>query len=158
MDKETAQCVALMSIKPEFAFRLLSGEKQVEFRRRAASRNITHIVVYATRPVGAVVGVLEIDGLTQATPRELWKAYAEVGGIGKDDFFDYFSGTQEGVAYRVKKAWSCVKARKLGKAGLPAVPPQAVQYLPSKTMERLGPLESAVGLQFESWMSQVGGS
>lgn len=155
MDCETAQCVALMSIKPEFAFRLLSGEKRVEFRRRPAARKISHIVVYATRPVGAVVGVLEVEGLTCGTPRELWDAYAAVGGIGRKDFFDYFSGTSAGVAYRVRKAWPCVEAQKLGQAGLPAVPPQAVQYLSSTTMERLGCSESVGDLSFESWMNRL---
>jgi predicted transcriptional regulator len=137
MDSESARCVAMMAIKPQFAFRLLTGEKQVEFRRRAAANSLTHIVVYATQPVAAVVGVLEIADLARDTPRSLWRRFAEVGGIRRADFFDYFSGSRTGVAYLVREAWSCSEALELGKSGLPKVPPQAYQYLSFKTIKKL---------------------
>jgi len=154
MDRESARCVALMSIKPHFAFRLLSGEKRVEFRRRCAAKKITHIVVYATRPVGAVVGVLEVENLAQGTPRSLWRDFSEVGGIERADFFEYFSGSSSGVAYIVGKAWSCVEARELGKFGLPRVPPQALQYLSYSTVEKLRIQSSGQDADYESWLTR----
>lgn len=154
MDRESARCVAMMSIKPHFAFRLLSGEKRVEFRRRCAAKEITHIVVYATRPVGAVVGVLEIENLAQGTPRALWRAFSDVGGIERADFFEYFSGTTTGVAYVVGKAWSCVEAHELGKSGLPKVPPQAVQYLDYDTVKKLKFQQATHDADYESWLTR----
>ena len=154
MDRGSARCVAMMSIKPQYAFRLLSGEKRVEFRRRSAAKRITHIVVYATRPVGAVVGVLEIDDLTEGTPSALWQAFSNVGGICRADFFEYFSGSTTGVAYIVGKAWSCVEAQELGDVGLPKVPPQAVQYLDDDTVERLKVHRSTQDADYESWLTR----
>lgn len=154
MDRESARCVALMSIKPQFAFRLLSGEKRVEFRRRSTAKTITHIVVYATQPVGAVVGVLEVEDLAQGTPRALWRTFSNVGGIKRADFFAYFSGSTTGVAYVVGKAWSCVEARELGKLGLPKVPPQAVQYLNSNMVKKLKFRDSNEDADYESWLTR----
>ena len=154
MDRESARCVAMMSIKPQFAFRLLSGEKRVEFRRRSTAKKITHIVIYATRPVGAVVGILEVQDLAQGTPRALWQAFADVGGIEQADFFDYFSGSTSGVAYIVGKAWSCAEAHELGKFGLPKVPPQAFRYLDSDTVKKLKVQQSSQDVDYESWLNR----
>lgn len=160
MDSESARCVAMMAIKPHFAFRLLTGEKQVEFRRRPAAKRLTHIVVYATQPVGAVVGVLEIADLAEGTPKSLWRRFADVGGIRRADFFEYFAGAVKGVAYLVREAWPCEEALKLGRAGLPKVPPQAYQYLNAKTINKLETAKTRHGngwsaLDYESWLTLV---
>lgn len=46
----------LLVIKPEFIERIFSGDKKFEFRRRVARRGVDKIIIYATRPVCAVVG------------------------------------------------------------------------------------------------------
>jgi len=157
MDRKSARRVALMSIKPQYAFRLFSGEKRVEFRRRATTDKITHIVVYATRPVSAVVGILEIEDLVRGTPKALWRAFSKVGGIERADFFDYFAGTTTGVAYVVGKARSCALACELGKFGLPKVPPQAVQYLPPDITEEIKLLRRQHHLDYQAWLNRYCG-
>jgi predicted transcriptional regulator len=124
-----------MSIRPEFAARLLAGEKQVEFRRRAAARGVTHILIYATSPVRAVVGVAEVERLEQASPRQLWSTFAAVAGIARTDFFAYFAGTSVGCAYVVKRIWSCSPPTLLGRHGLPRTAPQAFQYVDCRTLD-----------------------
>jgi predicted transcriptional regulator len=126
-----------MSIRPEFADRLLAGEKRVEFRRRPAARGVTHILIYATSPVRAVVGVAEIERLEQASPRKLWDSFSEVGGICRSDFFSYFAGVTTGCAYVVKRIWSCSRPEPLGRHGLPKTAPQAFQYVGSATLEAM---------------------
>lgn len=122
-----------MSIRPEFATRLLAGDKRVEFRRRPAARGVTHILIYATSPVRAVVGVAEVERLECASPRKLWSTFSDVAGIERDDFFAYFEGVTTGCAYVVKRIWSCAP-RPLGRHGLPKTPPQAFQYVDAKTL------------------------
>jgi predicted transcriptional regulator len=129
-----------MSIHPEFADRILRGEKRVEFRRRAAAKQVTHIVIYATSPVCAVVGVAEIERIEHAAPGVLWKSFGESGGIGRSDFFSYFAGTDRGSAYVVKRAFPCAKPVALGERGLPETPPQTFQYVDEQILEAvLGP-------------------
>ncbi len=119
LDSHSTPCAALMSIRPEFAARLLAGEKQVEFRRRPPARGVTHILIYATSPVRAVVGVAEVERLERASPRELWSAFADVRRHSPSDFFAYFAGTRMGCAYVVKRIWSCSPPKSLGRHGLP---------------------------------------
>src|SRR5690606_16414773 len=44
---------ALMSIRPEYAERILAGTKRIEFRKRPLASDITDVIVYATTPVRA---------------------------------------------------------------------------------------------------------
>ncbi|UQA62562.1 hypothetical protein [Polyangium aurulentum] len=143
-----------MSVKPEFAFRLLTGEKRVEFRRRAAARKIDHIVVYASSPISAVVGILEISRVAQDSPRRLWQKFSEVGGIRRVDFFSYFAGVEEGYAYVVKRAWHCPRPQPLGKAGLPQKAPQAYQYLHRRTIKALLARDEHIESDYEDWLTQ----
>lgn len=118
-----------MSIHPEFAGRILAGEKLVEFRRRSAARPLTHILIYATSPICAVVGVAEIARVEHGSPQSLWAAFRDVGGIGRPEFFSYFAGVAEGAAYVLKRIWLCGTPVPLGRHGLPRVAPQAFQYV-----------------------------
>jgi predicted transcriptional regulator len=134
LDSHSTRCAALMSIHPEFANRIIGGQKLVEFRRRAASRPVTHILIYATSPVSAVIGVAQVERLERASPRALWDIFGAVGGIGRGDFFRYFSGVEEGFAYVLEKTWSCAVPVPLGRQGLPRSAPQAFQYVHSRTL------------------------
>jgi predicted transcriptional regulator len=124
-----------MSIHPEFAARILSGDKRVEFRRRPAGREITHIVIYATAPVCAVVGVAEVQRIERGSPEVLWNSFRRVGGIDRSKFFGYFAGALEGFAYVLGRAQICAAPIRLGKAGLPVRAPQAFQYLENRTLD-----------------------
>lgn len=42
----------LLSIKPEFADKIMSGKKKFEYRTHVPSRPINSIVIYSTFPVG----------------------------------------------------------------------------------------------------------
>jgi predicted transcriptional regulator len=131
-----------MSIHPEFAKRILNGEKQVEFRRRPLGRGTTHMVIYATTPVCAVVGVAEIERVERASPASLWSTFRHVGGIGRTEFFEYFSGVVEGCAYVFRHVLWCSTPLALGTGGLPSRAPQAFQYLGAQTLD--GVLESCI--------------
>ncbi len=63
----------LLSIKPEFAEKILNGTKKFEFRKGIfKNNNITTVVIYATMPVGKVVGQFSIDGILKNDPEALW--------------------------------------------------------------------------------------
>lgn len=129
MDSKPTTSSALMSIRPEFAERILNGEKQVEFRRRPIGDHVTQILIYATSPVRAVVGVAQIESRRCASPRALWAAFQNVGGIRRQDFLGYFAGVSEGYAYVLSGVRSCDPPLPLGVGGLPPRAPQAFQYV-----------------------------
>ena len=92
-----------MSIHPHWADAIMDGRKRVEFRRARFSRQISHVVVYATSPIRRVVGYFEVAGVTAAEPETLWQQFADVGGIEAEAFRGYFEGAESGVAISVGK-------------------------------------------------------
>lgn len=54
--------VALISIRPRYAHAILDGRKTVEFRKRRLAEDVTHVVIYSTRPDRAVIGFFELGG------------------------------------------------------------------------------------------------
>lgn len=137
MGSSTASAVALMSIHPEYAEALLSGSKKVEFRRLAPKEKVGYVVVYATKPVGAILGVLQIDSVERDSPERLWARYRDVGGISFDGFFQYFDGCAQGSALVVKQAWRCKAPMDLHGLGLAGKAPQSFKYLDRSTFRAI---------------------
>ena len=91
----------LMSIKPEFVNRILTGEKQYEFRKSIFKENVERIYIYSSYPVKKIVGYFEVDEIIHKSPEELWNSYSEVSGISKKDFFEYFKDREKGYAIKI---------------------------------------------------------
>ena len=105
---------AMLSIKPEYVDRILSGEKTYEFRRRIFKRTeVDTIVIYATSPQCKVVGEVKIDGIKTADPESIWLQTGKEGGISKERFMDYFDGRDVAYAIKLGKVKRFVRPRPL---------------------------------------------
>ena len=93
--------IALLSIKPQYANAILDGQKKVEFRKRGFARVVTHIVIYATAPIGRIVGWFKVGKTEEKSPAGLWRSFSKVGGITEKDFNAYYKNTALGVAIGV---------------------------------------------------------
>lgn len=93
----------LLSIKPEFAEKILSGEKKFEYRKAVFKRDVQTVIIYATSPVARLVGEFEIDGVLKEKPCKLWNETKEASGITRCFFDSYFSGRDYGYAIKVGK-------------------------------------------------------
>lgn len=94
------QMKAILSIKPEYVERILSGEKTYEFRRRIFKRpEVDTLVIYATMPVGKVVAEAGITGVLESSPEDIWEKTSRHAGISEDRFKAYFHGRN--VAYAI---------------------------------------------------------
>jgi predicted transcriptional regulator len=94
----------MLSIKPEFAHRIFNGTKQYEFRRRVfRNPSVRKIVVYATAPVGRVIGEFEIDDILELELDCLWERTKDNSGIPKRFFDAYFTGKEKGYAIKIGK-------------------------------------------------------
>jgi predicted transcriptional regulator len=88
----------LLSVRPRFAQSILAGTKTAEIRRqRPAVHPGTLVIIYATRPVGAIVGTARIAGVSQGTPDEMWELHRARTGVTRPEFDDYLSGAE--IAY-----------------------------------------------------------
>lgn len=72
----------LISIKPSFVDKIFSNDKTVELRKRIPRLSAgDELLVYASAPVMAIVGAVEVVDVVQNAPDDLWKlvkAYAAV--------------------------------------------------------------------------------
>lgn len=132
--------VALFSIKPQYADAILSGSKEVEFRRTALAPDVSHVVIYATTPVQRVIGAFEVAGVEEAPPAALWDVYGRVGGIARDDYMGYFRGAQSAYAIRVSRPSRWAQPLSLQDLSPGLRPPQSYQYLREDALNRVWPM------------------
>jgi len=92
----------LLSIKPEFVKKIISGEKKVEFRRKIFKRNVRIIVVYASSPWKSVIGEFVIEDIIKLNLPRLWKITKHEAGIDEKFFWQYFAGQDYGYAIKIK--------------------------------------------------------
>jgi len=121
----------LMSIKPEFAFKIFDGTKKFEFRRSIfKDPTVKKVIVYASSPIQKVIGEFEIDHILDYDIETLWKETSEDSGISRDSFFQYFGGKEQGYAIKIKKTIKYKKPYCMRKA-YNATPPQSFMYIPN---------------------------
>ncbi len=95
----------LLSIKPEHADKIFAGDKWFEFRKAVhKDASVTTVVVYATKPVGKVIGEFSISDVHRDAPRRLWRKTKRGAGISQGFFDEYFSGREVGFAIEVAEA------------------------------------------------------
>ena|SRR5690554_5471427 len=111
----------ILSIKPEYAFRIFSGEKKVEYRRKPI-KNANKVIVYVTKPIGRILGEFKIDDLICAPPSELWEKTHQIGGIKREAFFDYFRGRDQAFALAIKNVKKYEEERELRDYGIKVAP------------------------------------
>lgn len=120
---------AMLSIKPEFAEKIFSGEKGFEFRKVAFRRDVTSVVVYVTSPVAKIVGEFEIARILEDNPHSLWCRTKEKAGISKSFFYEYFKGKTKAIAIEIGKIRQYPKAKDPYAGGKRFTPPQSFRYL-----------------------------
>lgn len=120
----------LLSIKPEFVEKIFSGEKKFEYRRSLFRReDISTIVIYATQPVGMIVGEFEISSVLQDDPDRIWAATRKSSGITEEFFNQYFSGKKIGYAIQIGKVQRYAKLINPHNADRAFVAPQSFMYI-----------------------------
>jgi predicted transcriptional regulator len=96
---------AILSIKPKYAERILSGEKEYEYRKRIfRSEDVSRVVMYATQPVSRLVGEFGIERILRDNPEDLWNRTSDAAGLSWTQFNSYFQNRSTGVAIEISQA------------------------------------------------------
>ncbi|HAM98487.1 MAG TPA: hypothetical protein DCQ26_07725 [Marinilabiliales bacterium] len=122
----------VLSIKPEFAFKIFDGTKKFEFRKSIfKNENIQSVIVYASSPVQRVIGEFEIDGVLNYDLPTLWDLTQEFSGISEEFYYEYFANKEQGFAIKIKntKKYSTPKCLK---TDFNLSPPQSFAYWSDK--------------------------
>ena len=94
----------LLSIKPEYANKIFSGEKKFEFRKRIFKNlEVQTVMVYSTMPVGRIIGEFSIKHIHQNSPKYIWDKTKRFSGIDEDFFNEYYDGRDLAFAIEVDK-------------------------------------------------------
>lgn len=122
----------LLSIKPEFAEKIFSGEKKFEFRRSIFKKqDVKKVVVYASAPVSKVIGEFEIGSVLTADLLDLWEKTKKYSGITEEYFYEYFQGRDSGYAIQVKNTNKYSTPQRI-ESRFGVKPPQSFLYVASR--------------------------
>lgn len=137
MDKGNDRTVALLSIHPIYADRLLQGSKCVELRKTKFKSEVEYVIIYATAPVKKVVGYFEVDRVVVDSPAAIWQQYRPVAGIEEEDFQTYYQSSSYAVAIEVGKMFPLSSPLPLSILGEEVRAPQSFRYFSAPAVEIL---------------------
>ncbi|MGA1998770.1 MAG: ASCH domain-containing protein [Terriglobales bacterium] len=86
----------LISIRPEYADKILSGSKTIEIRKRFSRHWIGYrAVLYASHPASALVGEATIASIRRGRPTDIWSEFGERIHCTLQEFDNYVATTDE---------------------------------------------------------------
>jgi predicted transcriptional regulator len=82
----------IISVKPEYAEKILNGQKTIELRKCAPKKvgKDGYILIYVTAPIKELWGIYKIENIIKEKPNTLWKNFGEQTGITKQEFNNYY--------------------------------------------------------------------
>lgn len=94
---------ALISIKPKYVNRILSGAKTVEIRRRRVNlEKGTRLWIYSTLPEGKIGSVGWIKSIEVSNSDDIWNKYSQQMGITYSEYCNYVCGAKEVSAINIE--------------------------------------------------------
>jgi predicted transcriptional regulator len=122
----------IFSIRPEYADKIMSGNKTVELRRRFANEAVIGAIafIYSSAPAQRMIGYATIRDVRRMQVQKIWRKYSSTACITKSAFDKYFAGTEHGYAIELTDVTALdepISARELTQRfGFRA--PQSYQY------------------------------
>lgn len=119
----------LLSIKPEFAYKIFDGTKKYEFRKQIfKDSSVKKVIVYSSSPEQKVIGEFKIDTILSDTPSAIWLQTRDYSGISQAFYDEYFRGRQN--AYAIKIASTRIYEQKKDLSDFDIMfPPQSFAYV-----------------------------
>jgi len=129
---------ALISIRPRFVEKILSGDKRLEFRRSWAVKPVDILVIYSSSPVQRIVATANVVGFTEASPTALWElAKTKGGGVPRQLIYEYFEGKKLGFAIEIADVLELENPVDPKMVFKNFMAPQSFRYLDAKDYDRI---------------------
>lgn len=119
----------LLSIKPKYVDRILSGMKKYEFRKVIFREPVHEVVIYSSCPVKKIIGKFRVGKIIEDTPENLWLQVKEDSGLNTDEFFSYFQGKEKGFAIGIDEIVTFNEPIDPWVLNTKFTPPQSFQYI-----------------------------
>ena len=141
---------AIISIHPRHAYAILDGAKTIELRRRIPPLTVgTRLWIYATRPVGAVIGVATVERIVRDDPAQIWLEFGDQSGIDRGDFDAYFDGSSVAIGLLLvdaKRSVEQVAIEKLRSLREGFHPPQVMMSISNHEAKALNVMANSGGI------------
>ncbi len=118
----------LISIRPEYAEKILNGTKRFEFRKVRCRSTVDRLVIYSTSPVMEIVGEARVKNIIEDDPEKVWHMTEDGAGITKEFFDHYYEGHDTAIAFELDGFTKYKNAKKLSDFGIKHAP-QSFIYL-----------------------------
>lgn len=132
MGKNNIKKYLFISIKPEFANKILNKEKCIELRKiKPHVSSGDYIIIYASSPKKSVIGFGEIKRIIETTPDKMWKEYQSMLGIDELRYQSYYKDKKKAIGIEIGaiKAISPISLYDLRKIDIKFHPPQIYRYV-----------------------------
>ena len=128
----------IISIKPEYALKIMSGEKTIELRRKFPVDDMEGgiAIIYASSPIKEIIGYAVMEEVRELSIDSLWRKCNKQACVTKDFFYSYFDGTQSGFALTLKKPVRLLETLDLKRMEEEffVSAPQSFRYAPEKVL------------------------
>lgn len=122
-----------LSIKPEFANKIIAKEKTIELRKvRPHVNEGDYIIIYASSPVKSVIGFGQIKQIIEMSPKDMWEIYSTRLGIDKTRFDVYFQDKDKAVGIEfesIKEVQPAITLERIREIDITFRPPQSYRYI-----------------------------
>ena len=94
----------LISVRPKFAVRIMSGDKTVELRRlRPNASSGDNLLFYISSPEKNLRAIAKIQKITASKLDTLWDEVKDKASVTHEEFLTYFKGKESGYAIYFSK-------------------------------------------------------
>ena len=128
-----------ISVKPEFANKIVSKEKTIELRKLLPHVNIgDYIIIYASSPTKSVIGYGIIKQIIEKSPQRMWNEHSGFLGIDKERFDEYYADKERAIGIEIHKI---KKVKPISLESLRTIdptfhPPQIYRYVSNYKINR----------------------
>lgn len=112
----------ILSIKPKYVKKILSGKKKYEFRRVVPKKKIDNIYIYASYPICKVVAKVTMTRIITAEHCVLWDVTKERCGITREEYDKYFIGCEMNNAFCLNMFYEYDTPKSLSDFGIKRAP------------------------------------
>lgn len=122
----------LISVKPEFAEKIFTGNKRIELRKCSPkAKKGDLVIVYSTTPDKAVIGICKVSKIIKLSPKKMWQTHKNYLGIDKKRFDEYYENYE--LAIGIKLSSICPLSSKIQLTKIRKIlpgfqPPQTFKY------------------------------
>lgn len=96
--------ILLISIKPKYAEMIFNGVKTIELRRKFPKvKKGTFVMIYASSPIKAVIGIGIVDDVTSGNPLSFWPSVKQNAGVTLQEFKNYYEDSSVAVGIHLKE-------------------------------------------------------